>query len=162
MIEKYRIEITHNYLRYEITLNSATKIRNTLGQNEICKISQETVNRYFSGFIRENVENAYKKYKEKSDAAVLKILKKNYVPANRTWIRDTVIEIMDIELRNGGVPLILDIHDLLMQLNHIKFSSRAQKSHAKKAFAEIAEKKATALSNRDDQKCMELIAKLKG
>lgn len=156
---KYKIQTLHNYLRYEITLKAPEKVRSALGGNEVFNIMDKQVENYFHDFIQKNLVDPYEEYCRKRDIVLRKFLKKYYAPGSRVWIRDVFLEIDNHEIKNG-VPLMLEVEELIEQLGCIKFSSKQTRYAAKKRMQEICESKSDVYGQHDGEKYRELLEKL--
>jgi len=155
----YHIETFSNYLRFEITLKCPEKVKQALGTNGVFRITDNMLEKYFKEFISKNVVEPYRKHCEKRDIALRKMLKENYCPASKTWTRDVLLEISDLEITKS-VPLMLDIDELIAQLNCIKFGKKQNKYNAKKRFKEICCEHLSAFVQNDGKKYCEIINKL--
>lgn len=158
--EEYDIKVNHNYLRYEITLNAPAKIRQCLETNEVFFLEDEAIQNFFGEFINDNILIPYRENKKKREVALTKILKSNYKAADRKWVERVLLEISNYELENRGIPLMLDVNELIPLLGKLKLSSRQNKSHYKNRFLQDTEKYSPAFTRRDDIKYLELIEKL--
>lgn len=157
-LERYKITVCHNYLRFEITLNGS-KIQEVLGDNGVHNVTDRVINNYFNNFVEQNIIKEYEKYCEKRNRAIRMILKKHYKPNSHTWVRDVLLEVYDIELTNG-IPLVLDVSEIISQLEHIKFQSKQCKYNAKKQFQAVCRKNCPTLDDGDSDKLYEIEDKL--
>lgn len=161
LITEYMIEISHNFLRYEIKLNSADKIISILGTNFVHQISDQSINEYFSSFIQKNVIRPYARESISRAAKVKHLLRTCYKKGSRTWVRSVLSHIANAELSNRGIPIILDIEEILPLLDDIKFANRQAKHRAKKMFINISCREYSVFAKRDDVRYLELMEKLK-
>jgi len=157
--EVYKIQVSYNYLRFEIKLNSQKKIIESIGSNSVWEINDQSINYYFTNFVTANVEKPYIKFCEKRDKALKKIIKSNYIPHSRTWIRDVFITICNLEI-DRDIPIILSVDEILPLFDTLPFSSRQCKRNAKQKIKKLAEEKADVFSDSKD-KYYEIIQKLK-
>lgn len=157
-LERYKITVCHNYLRFEIKLYGS-KIKEALGYNSVYDVTDEVIYNYFNTFIQKNVVDEYDKYCEKRNRAVRMILRNHYKPYSHTWIRDVLLEVCDTELSNG-IPLVLDVDEIISQLDCLKFLSKQCKCNAKKQFRVVCSKKCPTLDNGDSEKLSEIEDKL--
>ena len=66
-------------------------------------------------------------------------MRQHYKPGSHTWVRDVLLEVCDTELSNG-IPLVLDVDEIISQLDCLKLLSKQCKYNAKKQFRQFAEK----------------------
>mgnify|MGYP004467095093 FL=1 len=161
-LKKRNIMVSGNYLRFEITLNDPEKIKKALGGNDVFKLSDTDLQKYFLSFIHENLEAPYSRYYVKRSVALKKILKKHYAPGSRTWVRDVLLELSVSENRTL-LPLLLDINELVNLLatsKVISFSCKQTRHAAKKRFLETAQRRTPVFCQHDDVKYQELLSKL--
>lgn len=151
---------THqNYLRYEITLKSSTKIKKAFDSNDVYMITDKDLNRYFEHFIFKNVVAPYYRHCVKRDIALRKILKEYYEPCSKTWTRDTLGAIREIELKNG-VPLMLEIDELKTQIQYLKIKTKQQRYALKERFDQLCKDQNSVFKQDDGKKCSEIYNKL--
>lgn len=155
----FNIITYQHYLRYEITLKSPTKIRLAFGDNSLNVITDEFIHQYFINFILCNVVTPYNKHCQKRDIALRKILKRHYEPESKTWTRDTLAEIREIELKNG-VPFMLEIEELILQVKCLRINSKQQRFNLKKRFIQLCEDQNSIFIQKDGVKYNEIIGKL--
>lgn len=161
-LKKKGIDISGDYLRFEITLNDPEKIKKAFGSNDVFKLSDTDLQKYFLSFIHENVEIPYDRYSIRRSIALKKVLKAHYAPGSRTWVRDVLLELSASENRTM-LPLLLDISelvDLLTAPKVIPFSCKQTRHAAKKRFLETVQKKTPIFCQHDDVKYQELLSKL--
>ena len=90
---------------------------------------------------------------------IRKLLKKNYKPASRTWVRNTLLEICSMEI-DKKLPVVLDIKNLTKMLNILPFQTRQSRYNAKKNFESACREHAPVLCQNDDERYEELLRKL--
>ena len=157
-LERYKITVCHNFLRCEITLNGS-KIQEVLGDNGVYNVTDSVINNYFNSFIEQNFILEYEKYCEKRDRGIRKILRQHYKPGSHTWVRDVLLEVCDTELSNG-IPLVLDVDEIISQLDCLKLLSKQCKYNAKKQFQTVCREKCPTLDDGDSEKLSEIENKL--
>lgn len=157
-LERYKITVCHNFLRCEITLNGS-KIQEVLGDNGVYNVTDSVINNYFNSFIEQNFILEYEKYCEKRDREIRKILRQHYKPGSHTWVRDVLLEVCDTELSNG-IPLVLDVDEIISQLDCLKLLSKQCKYNAKKQFQTVCREKCPTLDDGDSEKLSEIENKL--
>lgn len=138
------------------------KIKKAFGSNDVFKLSDTDLQKYFLSFIHENVEIPYNRYSIRRSIALKKVLKAHYAPGSRTWVRDVLLELSASENRTL-LPLLLDISelvDLLIAPKVIPFSCKQTRHAAKKRFLETVQKKTPIFCQHDDVKYQELLSKL--
>lgn len=155
----FGILTTHNYCRCEITLKCSTKIIKAFGSNDVDKITDQILNCYFNDFIDDNIVKPYKKHCQKRDIALRKILKDHYAPSSKTWTRDTLATIREMEIKNS-VPFMLEISELILQTNCLKIDSKQSRCNLKDRFKKLCTEQNSIFICNDGQKYQELIEKL--
>lgn len=158
----HKIEVNHNYLRFEIVLNTGSKIRNTLGTDAVSEITDIAINNYFTDFINKNILNPYKDYSKSRDIMLKKTLKEFYLPNNHTWAQDMLLHLYDQEIDSGSIPDFLDINEIVDLLDCLKPKDRQTKSRIKNKLLTLCEgkKKLYVFFSGDNTKYKELINKL--
>ena len=151
--------VDKNYLRFEVHLKSAKKIKDALGTNGVWDIKDKMLNFFFRDFLKKAVMDPYNKYCLQRDKRVRKVLNECYMPGSRTWIRDVMFKICRIEIRKG-IPLILDIKELIPLLKILPFNTRQARYNAKKTFLQIC-RDCPNIFEGDMDKMLEIINKLK-
>lgn len=155
----FKIFTLHNYLRYEITLKSSTKIKLAFGDNSFSAITDELIQHYFINFIICNIVNPYNSHCKKRDTALRRILKANYEPESKTWTRDTLAAIREIEIKNG-IPFMLEIEELNLQIGCLKIDNKQKRYNLKKRFIQLCEDQNSIFIQNDGRKYDELVGKL--
>lgn len=69
-----------------------------------------------------------------------KILRQHYKPGSHTWVRDVLLEVCDTELSNG-IPLVLDVDEIISQLDCLKLLSKQCKYNAEKTISDSLQRK---------------------
>lgn len=156
--------IRHPYLRFEITLPSAEKIRKALGSNHLDELTDQKIQEYFDTFITDNVSKVYEAYNDKRHKAIRRIMRDTYAPNSHTWVRDTLLRIMNVETQTN-LPLMLDIDEAITLLmnNAIPFKGKykAQKKHnAILQFRSVCDRYTPVMAQGDLTKYQELLSKL--
>lgn len=159
LMDEYGIKVEENFLRFEITLNCPDKVKKALGGNFVSEVDDAAIQAYFDAFILKNLIGPYEKYCEKSEAIIRKVLKKNYQPASRTWVRNTLLEISNMEI-DKKVPVMLDITELTEMLHLLPFKTKQSRYNAKKNFEAVCRSHATVFCQEDGKKYVEILKKL--
>lgn len=155
----HNIELNGNFLRFEITLNCPDKIKKSLGSNRIRDIDDAAIKRYMDDFIIQNLINPYEAFKDKEKKLIKRMLRKNYKPASRTWVRNTLLEVCNMEI-DKKLPVILDLKELIEMLSILPFKTRQSRYNARKNFEAASKEHAPVLCRNDNEKYTELLRKL--
>ena len=158
--EEYNIYVENNYLRYEIKLNSPTKIKKCLGTNEVFSLRLCDIQTFFSSFVADNIISPYQEHCRKRDIALKKLLKQYFKPADKKWVFRLLLSIYNMELENRAVPIMLDISELLPLIDTLGVNKQNRYNYRKR-FEEETKLVSSVFSNADNVKYMELIEKLR-
>lgn len=160
--DKYKVDLNINLFRFEVSLNSATKIKRVFGSNKLADLTQDQLNRYMFSFIEENIITPFDKYTEQRLKEVERIFKKNYKPASRSWVVNLYAELGDSEMKSG-LPLLLGIDEMLCVICKSKeFKDRNAYNQARTALQKKASFPFCTFNGDDEQKYLELKNKLLG
>lgn len=162
LAEKYGINLDANLFRFEISLNSSTKIQRVFGSNILAELTQNQLNQYVQSFIEKNIIAQFDNYTNRRLSEIAKILEKNYVPGSKSWVVDTYVEILSVEALNG-LPLLLGINEMLRIVDSATFfKDRNAYNQAKSTLQKKAECPFKIFNGHDEQKYLELKNKLLG
>ena len=133
--EKYGIIVPYSSLRFEITLNSPTKITRELLTNNLADMTDEMIADFFNEFVRENILTSYSSTKEKYKDYFTKLLRNNYKKGSEKWVLEMIAKTIAGEVKDG-VPVIFsaeEFAELLLKAfpgndnNTTQMRSRAKK-----------------------------------
>ena len=155
----------HECLRFELTLNSPKKVRDALGTDIIAKLSDERVNEYFNDFISENIDIPRRKYMESCRTELKKTFKACYTSRGRNWVYELLLLLYDAEISRDGIPVLLDIKQVVEMLPEINKIDRKWRSRMKKRLYDSGSicggsKRLQVFFSKDDTKYEELVCKL--
>jgi len=161
----YKINLGHECLRFELTLNSPKKVRDALGTDIIAKLSDERVNEYFNDFISENIDIPRRKYMESCRTELKKTFKACYTSRGRNWVYELLLLLYDAEISRDGIPVLLDIKQVVEMLPEINKIDRKWRSRMKKRLYDSGSicggsKRLQVFFSKDDTKYEELVCKL--
>ncbi len=157
-----KIKVEHNYLRFEIALKSAEKIEKELGTKSIWSLTDKMINKYFSDFLRKNVEEPFLAYQEKKERILKKIVRDTYVYKRQGWVKDFLLRLYDYEAYNK-CPLILSIEEVIyfFEKNKRLLPNKYIRKNTKKQLLNYYEDgKLKTFFRGDFLKAQELISKL--
>lgn len=153
------IVLSEEYLRVEIKIVSAAKIRKMLGTNKFYKITDDIINDFFDDEIKKLIIDQYEIWKNKRDKKILKIMKEQRKSDIHNWIVHTLLLLFDEEIQKG-VPVMLDIKELLPLIDDLGIDDCKRRYKIRESFKRQAKKRATTFCNDDDTKLYEIIDKL--
>ena len=81
---------------------------------------------------------------------------KNYREFKKSWISDTVIELLDLEIVRH-IPYVLSANELFEILDEIDGRNKQCRYNARNTMRKICNKHSRILSSRDDERMKELI-----
>lgn len=146
------------FLRFEVSLKSAAKIKDKLGTNMVYKMQMSNIEDYFRDFINKmllsNQKNQNKRNKELN-----KIMLDKYNESERKWINHLLAYIENEELNTGKVS-VLSINQLFPLLKKMGFKNLSSITNAKHRLQEEAIKNFSVLFCGDELRLSELAAKL--
>lgn len=153
------IELTESYMRVEIRLIGAEKVRRSLGTNLFGELTDEIINQYFDGQIQEMIVSPYEKWKRERDKRILEIMREQMRKAPKHWIVNTLRVLQDKEVRRYS-PMLLDVSELMPLVDQL-IDDRKTRYSVKTQFRNQARKYESAFCNDDDKKLQELLYKMR-
>lgn len=130
-----------HYYRFEIRLMHQAKVKKVLGTNLISQITDQQINCYFNNFIQKNVKKTYEVYQKNSKKEVSNIMKDFYTEYKYAWTDKFLAYLYDTEINCGGIPLILDIEEILPLVDNLKLKDRKAKYRIKKSLLDMGDNK---------------------
>jgi len=152
------IFLSGNYMRVEIKVKGAAKIKKMLKTNKFCKLSDQSINDFFDEEIKNLVIGPYADWKQKRNKRLLKLLKSQR-DGKHDWVVNTLLVLANEEIKNG-VPVILDISEILPLIDQLGIKSSQRKYRIRENFKTQAQKRADVFCNGDSQKLQEILCKL--
>lgn len=152
------IFLSELYMRFEIKITGAAKIKKMIGTNKFYKITDQNINDFFHNEVKELIVDPFTIWKEKRDKKLLKLLRSQR-SEKHDWIVNTLLILANEELKNG-VPLILDVSEIIPLIDKMGIKDSQRRYKIRENFKNQAKRKADVFCNNDDQKLQELLYKL--
>lgn len=152
------IFLSEVYMRFEIKITGAAKIKKMIGTNKFYEITDQNINEFFNSEIMELIIDPYAAWKEKRDRNLLKLLKSQR-SEKHDWVVNTLLVLANEELKNG-VPFILDVAEIIPLIDKMGIKDPQRRYRIRENFKNQAKRKADIFCNNDDQKLQELLHKL--
>lgn len=152
------IFLSEVYMRFEIKITGAAKIKKMIGTNRFYEITDQNINDFFNSEIKELIIDPYAAWKEKRDRNLLKLLKSQR-SEKHDWVVNTLLVLANEELKNG-VPFILDVAEIIPLIDKMGIKDPQRRYRIRENFKNQAKRKADIFCNNDDQKLQELLHKL--
>lgn len=157
--EHLGITFDDTWVRIELTLIGSKTIKNAFGSRDLEIFTDSIIADYFNSQMQELIIKPYWKWKAKRDKELLKLLKEERAKDSKKWIVSSLSKIINREVKNGGVPFVLGIDEILAAVDQMGLERRT-KSRAKKNFLLYGQRNADALMQGDDTRLKEFIDKL--
>lgn len=152
------IFLSEVYMRFEIKITGAAKIKKMIGTNRFYEITDQNINEFFNSEIMELIIDPYAAWKEKRDRNLLKLLKTQR-SEKHDWVVNTLLVLANEELKNG-VPFILDVAEIIPLIDKMGIKDPQRRYRIRENFKNQAKRKAGIFCNNDHQKLQELLHKL--
>lgn len=152
------IFLSEAYMRFEIRITGAAKIKKMIGTNKFYKITDQNINDFFHNEVKELIVDPFTIWKEKRDKKLLKLLHSQR-SEKHDWIVNTLLVLANEELKNG-VPFILDVSEIIPLIDKMGIKDSQRRYKIRENFKNQAKRKADVFCNNDDQKLQELLYKL--
>jgi len=152
------IFLSELYMRFEIKITGAAKIKKMIGTNKFYKITDQNINDFFHNEVKELIVDPFTIWKEKRDKKLLKLLRSQR-SQKHDWIVNTLLILANEELKNG-VPFILDVSEIIPLIDKMGIKDSQRRYKIRENFKNQAKRKADVFCNNDDQKLQELLYKL--
>lgn len=151
------IVLTDSYMRIEVTLVGAERIKQSLGSNKFVDITDKLINDYFNELIQKIIINPMEKWKTKRDKYLLDLMMEQRND-KKHW-QTNVLRILQNEEIANKCPTLLDVEELIPLLDELGLKPN-RKCDVKRNLRKQAKKYESVLCNRDDLKLEEIIEKL--
>lgn len=159
-LKKKGIDLTQDYMRFEITLHDKTLIKRSLSDVRVNIVSQEDINAYFDTFMYVNFVTGYKRYKDHQVEYLCNVLCDVYKNDGKKWKQKFINK-----LRNEKSTQILDIDEIdkVFASKRIRklIPSKDTRYYSKEQIKKLAVDQ-EFLCNNDLAKYAELFEKLTG
>lgn len=152
------IVLTDSYMRVEIKLVGAEKIKSALDTNLFFELTDATINQYFDQQMNKLIIEPTNKWKQSRDKQVLRLMKDERKRDIRHW-QTNVLRILQNEEIIRKRAVVLDIEEITSLVDSLDLKAN-RKSDIKKNFRNQAKKYETAFCNQDNVKLDEIINKL--
>lgn len=151
------IVLTDAYMRIEVTLVGAERIKQSFGSNKFVDITDKLINDYFNGLMQKIIIRPLEKWKTKRDKYLLDLIMEQRKD-KKHW-QTNVLRILQNEEIANKFPILLDIEELIPLLDELGLKPN-RKYDVKRNLRKQAKKYESVLCNRDDLKLEEIIEKL--
>lgn len=152
------ILITDSYMRVELRLVGAEKIKRTLGTNKFAELTDLIINDYFDAQIQKMLVQPFQKWKKGRDKYLLELMKEQRQKDIRHW-QTNVLRILQNEEISQKRPILLDIEEIIPLVDKLDLKSN-RRSDVKRNFRVQSQKYETVFCNGDDLKMVEILDKL--
>ena len=153
-----KITIEKNYLRLEIRLVGASKIKRELGTDSFAELTDELLCMFLQEQIEKLFVKPHEKWEQSRDKLLSRIIKEER-KKNKHWIVNTLRRLQDLEIQNQK-PYVLDIHEILLVFSIISDDTKKRQNEIIKQFLEQANKYEKSMVQNDHDKIEELFEKL--
>jgi hypothetical protein len=150
------ILLTDSFMRVELKLVGAEKIKKALGTNRFAELTDKLINEYFDNQIQKMIMQPYQRWQKERNKYLVELMKDQHNNSYH-WITNTLRILQDNEIRQKK-PILLDIEELIPLVN--KIISPKKRNDIKHTFRTQAQQYEKAFCNNDNLKMLEIIEKL--
>jgi hypothetical protein len=150
------ILLTDSFMRVELKLVGAEKIKKALGTNRFAELTDKIINDYFDNQIQKMIVQPYQRWKKERDKYLVGLMEEQHANSCH-WITNTLRILQDIEIRQKK-PILLDIEELIPLIDEVIKSKK--RNDVKRTFRHQAQQYEKAFCNNDNLKILEIITKL--
>lgn len=154
--EQNKANLSGEYMRLEIKLLTARKIREVFGTNRVYQIANKMIEQYFEKQCRKLLIKPYEKWKKKNREQLKKMMEEHRGKSERNWKANLLKQCSNLEQKNL-LPVLLDIDDLLQILKETDRHGNYQRD--RRNLLQQAELY-TVYLNQDSRKFEEIFSKL--
>lgn len=151
------IVLTDPYMRVEITLVGAERIKQSLGSNKFVDITDKLINDYFNELMQKIIVKPLEKWKTERNKHLLDLMMEQRKD-KKHW-QTNVLRILQNEEIANKCPTLLDIEELIPLLEELGLKPN-RKCDVKRNLRKQAKKYESVFCNRDDLKLEEIVEKL--
>lgn len=157
----YRIVLEKEYVRFEVKLWGSQKLKRELGSNRWADLTDEKINEWFDRKVQEWIVKPVEQWKEEQKKTLTKLIRAYKEEDGYKWVNRCLTRVLDAEIapKGGHKPLVLDVEELIPLINEL-FQNGNRRKRVKSAFRAVAIQDSRSLTNRDDLKLDEILAKL--
>ncbi len=152
------ILITDSYMRVELRLVGAEKVKKALKTNRLAELSDQIINDYFDKQIESMIVKPFEKWQKDRDKYLVNLMREQRDKDIRHW-QTNVLRILQNEEIAQKRPVLLDIEELIPLVDKLDISSK-RRSEVKRNFRKQSAKYESVFCNNDDKKLKEIIVKL--
>ena len=157
----YRIVLEKEYVRFEVKLWGSQKLKRELGSNRWADLTDEKINEWFDRKVQEWIVKPVEQWKEEQKKTLTKLIRAYKEEDGYKWVNRCLTRVLDAEIapKGGHKPLVLDVEELIPLINEL-FQNGNRRKRVKSAFRAVAIQDSRSLTNRDDLKLDDILAKL--
>lgn len=157
----YRIVLEKEYVRFEVKLWGSQKLKRELGSNRWADLTDAKINEWFDRKVHEWIVSPVEQWKAEQKKTLTKLIRGYKEEDGYKWVNRCLTRVLDAEIapKGGHKPLVLDIEEMMPLINEL-FPNGNRRKRVKGAFRTVAAQDSRSLTNRDDLKLNEILAKL--
>lgn len=153
------ITVSDGWMRVELKIVGASKIKQELGTNDLAKLTDGQINNYFNKMMQKLIVQPYRKWQEQQKKEIKKIMQEQRKINLKRWQIGTLTRILDEEI-DRQCPVALDIDQILAVVPELKEIPVKYVKAIQQNMDEQAGKCAAVLCNYDSDRMQEIIEKL--
>lgn len=136
--EKKDRDVNTNFFRFEIELCPSDKVAKSLGTGLVFRLSDETINAYYSEFIVNNVVRPKETYEEKQHKKIAAFLKKHYPKLKPKQLVDRLYDDLLATASDSGISVLFnfDVESLIKCMPKSFYKAKKQKRYYMKKVIE--------------------------
>lgn len=153
------ITVSDGWMRVELKIVGAVKIKKELGTNDLSKLTDEQINGYFDRMMQKLIVQPYRKWQQEQKKEIKKIMLEQRKINLKRWQIGTLTRILDEEI-DRQCPVALDIDQILAVVPELKDIPVRYIKSIQQNMDDQAGKCAAVLCNYDSDRMEEIISKL--
>lgn len=152
------IRLDQQYLRLELRLVGAEKVKKTLKTNRFAELTDDKLNDFMHTQIQKLFLSPYIRWSEERDKLIIRLITEER-ELSKHWIVNTLRRLQDMEIMNRR-PYVLDIEEILIVFQYISEDVTRRKNEIMQQFLKQAQKYEKSMCNHDHAKLDEILSKL--
>lgn len=152
------ILLADSYMRVELRLVGAEKVKSSLGTNKFFDMTDELINSYFDKQVDKLIVKPFNKWLKKRDKYLINLMKSERQRDIRHWQTNVLRTLQNEEITQKR-PILLDIGELMPLVNQLNLTP-SHKYNVKRNFGRQSKKFESVFCNNDHLKMNEVIEKL--
>lgn len=152
------IRLEQQYLRLELRLVGAEKIKRSFGTNRFAALTDERLNDFMHMQIQKLFLSPYIRWSEERDKLIIRLITEER-ELSKHWIVNVLRRLQDMEIQSRR-PFVLDVEEILIVFQYISQDVTRRKNEIMQQFLKQAQKYEKSMCKHDHAKLDEILTKL--